>query len=259
MKLHTIPGHIQSIYLAEYPDKLLLLDGGCRADIEPLVAYIENELGRSIHDLKAVVVTHMHPDHAGAANMLRQRYGTKIIAGDQPGQWYQGVAGILMHWMDLLLATYVASRKGSRFKNLWYSRHLFPDIKLGDGEVIPEFEDWQVWHTVGHTDRDLTLCHQPTRLLYVADLIVALKHKYVAPFPVFLPHQYRYSLKRVYEYQPQTLLLAHQGEMAFDQEAYEGLLKSSPRFRVTHWWVIRTKGWALVRGFLNRNKNKRQS
>ncbi|MGI3027367.1 MBL fold metallo-hydrolase, partial [Vibrio cholerae] len=27
MKLHTLKGYIQNIYLAEYPDKLLLLDG----------------------------------------------------------------------------------------------------------------------------------------------------------------------------------------------------------------------------------------
>lgn len=65
MQLHTIKGYIQDIYLVEYPDKLLLLDGACRADIPHLKAFIEIELMRDFADLHTVVVTHMHPDHAG--------------------------------------------------------------------------------------------------------------------------------------------------------------------------------------------------
>lgn len=53
------------MYLAEYPDKLMLLDGASRADIPHLKDFIEHQLNRSFTDLKMVVVTHMHPDHAG--------------------------------------------------------------------------------------------------------------------------------------------------------------------------------------------------
>ncbi|MGB2081875.1 MAG: MBL fold metallo-hydrolase, partial [Psychrobacter sp.] len=56
-----LEGYIQSSYLAVYPDKIMLLDGCCRADVPMVLDYIERTLKRPITDLKVVVVTHMHP------------------------------------------------------------------------------------------------------------------------------------------------------------------------------------------------------
>ncbi|MBR9875872.1 MAG: hypothetical protein GYB23_16535 [Vibrionaceae bacterium] len=50
------------MYLAEYADKLMLLDGASRADIPHLKDFIEYQLKRPFTDLKLVVVTHMHPN-----------------------------------------------------------------------------------------------------------------------------------------------------------------------------------------------------
>lgn len=77
MQLHRIQGYIQTMYLAEYPDKLMLLDGASRADIPHLEDFIEHQLHRPFSDLKLVVVTHMHPDHAGGAHRLRDLTGCK--------------------------------------------------------------------------------------------------------------------------------------------------------------------------------------
>ncbi|GAL35099.1 Zn-dependent hydrolase [Vibrio maritimus] len=43
MKIHQISGYIQQIYLAEYPDKLLLLDGASRADVGTILRYIRDD------------------------------------------------------------------------------------------------------------------------------------------------------------------------------------------------------------------------
>ena len=61
-RIVRLDGYIQNTYLAIYPDKLLLLDGCCRADVPMVLDYIKNTLHRPITDLKVVVVTHMHPD-----------------------------------------------------------------------------------------------------------------------------------------------------------------------------------------------------
>ena len=58
LKLHSLKGYIQNIYLAEYNDKFLLLDGCCRADIPLLENFIGNELKRSMSELALIVVTH---------------------------------------------------------------------------------------------------------------------------------------------------------------------------------------------------------
>ena len=64
MKIHTLSGYIQHIYLAEHEHGLLLLDGCSRADVETVSQFITETLHRPLSDLKLIVVTHMHPDHA---------------------------------------------------------------------------------------------------------------------------------------------------------------------------------------------------
>ncbi len=103
MKIHQISGYIQQIYLAEYPDKLLLLDGASRADVGTILRYIRDELNRPVSDLKAIVVTHMHPDHAGAAHRLKALTGAEIVSNEQPKAWYAGIDGVAMHLTDLIL------------------------------------------------------------------------------------------------------------------------------------------------------------
>ncbi|WP_218689579.1 MBL fold metallo-hydrolase [Psychrobacter sp. BF1] len=224
-----IDGYIQSSYLAVYPDKLLLLDGCCRADVPIVLRYIKNTLQRPISDLKVVMVTHMHPDHAGGAHKLREATGCLVVSADKPKQWYAGIGGQMMHLVDIGLAHYVANRQNRPFKKLWYSAHLQADIKVSDGESIPEFEDWQVLETPGHTDRDLSLYHLPTRQVYIADLIIKLRHKFVAPFPIYDPKSYINSLQKIKNLNPTKVMMAHGRELAIEDATFDMLIVQAPK------------------------------
>ncbi len=232
MSLYNIvclEGYIQSIYLAVYPNKLLLLDGCCRPDVPMVLDYIEKTLKRPPSDLKVVVVTHMHPDHAGGAVKLKKATGCQIVSAHKQQQWYAGVGGRLMHLIDTSLAHYVARRKGYPPKNLWYPAHLHPDITVQDGDRIPEFEDWQVLETPGHTDRDLSLFHLPSRQVYTADLIIKLKHKFVAPFPIYDPKVYIRSLQKIKDLNPSNVMMAHGRELTIDAETFDSLISQAPK------------------------------
>lgn len=65
--LHTIDGHISTIYLAVYSDKILILDCGCRCDITRVETYIEKRLKKDLSTVKLVVASHAHPDHGGGS------------------------------------------------------------------------------------------------------------------------------------------------------------------------------------------------
>ncbi|MBY8091120.1 MBL fold metallo-hydrolase [Vibrio fluvialis] len=257
MKLHTLKGYIQNIYLAEYPDKLLLLDGASRADVPVIQAFIEKTLERPVQDLKAVVVTHMHPDHAGGAHKLRELTGCKIVSANKTNHWYQGWDGVLMYLTDLALAHWMANRLRCPKRRLWFARKLRADIRLCDGDVIPGFEDWQVLETPGHTDRDLSVYHPQQGILYVADLIVEVKKRLISPFPIFYPNQYRRSVKRVLDLAPNTLLLAHGKDIPFDEAAYQHLIDTTPVRPATHWRATKLKAKSVMKsiwlfGFLER-------
>lgn len=224
-----LEGYIQSIYLAVYPDKLLLLDGCCRPDVLMVLAYIRNTLQRPISDLKIIIVTHMHPDHAGGAHQLRRATGCQIVSADKPMQWYAGLSGHCMHIIDTSLAHYVAKRQGRAPRNLWYSAKLYPDMTVNDGDRVPLFDEWLILETPGHTDRDLSVLHVPSRQIYTADLIIKLRHKFVAPFPIYDPKAYIQSLQKVKDLQPSNVMMAHGRELVIDAATFDELIRQAPK------------------------------
>lgn len=224
-----LEGYIQSSYLAVYPDKIMLLDGCCRADVPMVLDYIKSTLKRPATDLKVVVVTHMHPDHAGGASALRKATGCLIVSADKPKPWYAGISGKAMYLTDIALAHYVARRTQRPYANLWYPTHLHPDITVKEGDCIPSFEEWQVLETPGHTDRDLSLFHLSTRQVYTADLIIKLRHKFVAPFPVHYPKAYVQSLQKIKDLRPSNVMMAHGCELPIDAATFDMLIAQAPK------------------------------
>ncbi|QUM78528.1 MBL fold metallo-hydrolase [Moritella sp. 24] len=247
MQIHHIEGYIQTILLVEYPDKLLLLDGGCRCDVPVIEAFITDTLQRNVSDLKLVLVSHMHPDHAGGAHLLRKNIGCKIASVSFDRQWYQGFNGRVAHTIDLMLSLYVASRKGKKFKNIYYHPDLKPDIILQDQTCVPEFDDWIVHFTPGHTDRDLSFLHQPTQQMYVGDLILKLKNKFTSPFPIYQPETYKQSLNKLLELNINKILMAHDGFSEISPDDIQRLIVKSTVRPLTVGKVVKHKLKGLIK------------
>lgn len=241
MQIHRLQGYIQNIYLAEQAEGLLLLDGCSRADVRMVCDYITNTLGRPLSDLKLVVVTHMHPDHAGGAALLRKITGAPLAAHPAARHWYSGLAGRTAHAIDVGLTWWVAKRLGKPRRHIWYNPILSADILLQDEQRLPGFPDWQVLCTPGHTNHDLSLLHRPTGQLYVADLIVQVRGRLVPPYPVCHPNQYRQSLQRVAELQAQQIFCAHVPPQPAAAIDFASLLAQAPAKPKNHWHSARNR------------------
>ena len=235
MQIHALKGYIQNIYLAEDEQGLLLLDGCSRADVDQVCDFITNTLKRPLADLKLIVVTHMHPDHAGGAHFLRERTGAPIAANPKAARWYSGLAGRTAHAIDVGLTWWVASRIGKPKAHIWYDPILAPDMVLEDGQALPGFPDWQVVYTPGHTDHDISLWHKPQHLIYVADLMVMVKRQVTAPYPICHPNQYRESLQRVHELNPAQVLCAHVPPQDGNTVPFATLISAAPKRPKNHW------------------------
>lgn len=229
MKIHQLSGYIQSIYLIEYDHGLLLLDGCCRCDVQTIQNFITNELKRPVTDLKTVVITHMHPDHAGGAHQFRKISACSLVSADKNHHWYKGFNGVLMHWIDMLLSIYVGTRLNKGIRHVWYSRKLKVDYKIRQGATIPGFPEWRVIETPGHTDRDLSLWHPQSNVVYVADLIIKLKNRFIVPFPIFHPNKYKESLNAIKDMAPNKVMLAHGGQIEMKPEDFDQMIQMAPK------------------------------
>lgn len=211
-KLHVIQGYIQSMFLIEYENTLLLLDSGCRCDVEVVEDFITKTLNRPMSDLKLVVVTHAHPDHSGGACLYQKKFNIKIAAVADVNNWYAGLNGLITYFVDIFLTYLVAKKKKVGFKNVIFSRRIKKiDTNLRDNEVLEGFADWIVLKTSGHTDSDISLYHEKSSTLYIADNLIKGKTNYYRPYPIFRPEEYKKTLELYLKLKPQRFLLAHFG------------------------------------------------
>ena len=238
--VHTLSGYIQSLYLIEYPTKLLLLDSGCFCDGVMVQQFIEDTLNRRFSDLQLVVVTHPHPDHAGGSSYFQQK-GIPIAGVHNLHTWYSGVSGWLTQQVDILMTHFVAYKRKTPFKRIAFPRHITLDVILKIDEPIPDFPDWNVVNTPGHTTMDVSLCNDSASMMYIGDCIVYTGRRYITPYPLTDPTAYRNTLNTIESMGLSTLLMAHYGAKTISAETFDMLRSSIPELPRTHINMIKQK------------------
>jgi len=225
-KVHAIKGYIATLYLVEYTDRLLLLDGGCRCDAHTIVLYIQS-IERTIKELQLIVVTHPHPDHSGGAPILQKQYNIPIAASPQINEWYTGISGWLTQQVDILLTYYVARKKKQPWKSLFFPRHIHIDHPIIEYcSELPGFPDWNVIPTPGHTSTDTSVYHKQESIAYIADLIIGLGTRYKSPYPISKPTLYKKSLEDIRDLSFEHCLLAHHGTHFISADTFNQVIDS---------------------------------
>jgi glyoxylase-like metal-dependent hydrolase (beta-lactamase superfamily II) len=120
----------------------------------------------------------MHPDHAGGAVLLRDKFGIPLAGHQELDRWYAGPGGWMQKVIDCLLMQSVAWRTRQQLEKGFFCSRIQPDFLLKDGDALPFFPDWQAVAVPGHTSHDLVLYHADQSLLYVADCFLEVKGRY---------------------------------------------------------------------------------
>jgi glyoxylase-like metal-dependent hydrolase (beta-lactamase superfamily II) len=166
-------------YLVRLASGFLLVD--CGMDTEPCIAAwnaARDRLGFSWTDVRQVLLTHMHPDHAGltarilewsGAELLMHREELRLLeettVTDDRNQWQEAAlrrVGAPDEVRAKVRASFGALRRALR--------PLTPDRVLDGGETIPTAAGGlEVLWTRGHSRGHVVLYHRPSHSLLAGD------------------------------------------------------------------------------------------
>jgi glyoxylase-like metal-dependent hydrolase (beta-lactamase superfamily II) len=171
------------VYALELPDGVAIVDAGW--DTPQAWAALTAGLrvaGFGLPDVKAILITHIHPDHYGLAGRVRQESGGWIglhqLEADTLPDRYGAAEELISRgdaWLRDAGATDAEATElaGSSREMLAYVQLAEPDRLIEDGDLLP-LPGWQlraVW-TPGHTPGHLCFHEERTGVLLSGDHVL---------------------------------------------------------------------------------------
>jgi glyoxylase-like metal-dependent hydrolase (beta-lactamase superfamily II) len=165
-RLHLLRFSVGQAYLWQDPGSLTLIDTG-PAGSGRAIAEVVEALGRQPGDVRRVILTHFHDDHAGAAAevrtwgngvMLAHRLDASVIRGLIPGPPPQLTDAERDLYARVVTTGGIPSAPAARV-----------DVEVGDGDLVDFGGGAAVVGTPGHTDGSIAIYLPEHRLVFTGD------------------------------------------------------------------------------------------
>jgi glyoxylase-like metal-dependent hydrolase (beta-lactamase superfamily II) len=158
-------GLINSFALVEDDGGVTLVDCGLKRAPARIVRGLA-AIGKQPGDVRRIVLTHAHTDHAGGLAALAASAGDPSVEvhADDAGYVRDGVSA--PPDLSLTIGRLMARGPDQRFAAAEVGRELH------DGDVLPVAGGLRVVHTPGHTPGHVSLLHEPDGVLITGDSLV---------------------------------------------------------------------------------------
>ncbi|GAC1636600.1 MAG: hypothetical protein NVS4B8_00120 [Herpetosiphon sp.] len=163
--IHRIDAGFTNAYLIDDGSDLALIDTGIVSTVTQIMKKIK-DLGRSVANLKHIVLTHRHFDHVGGAAALKHASGATVwgpkpdseTISDQPAKGFPPAP----------VGPILRLTVGKRFT----PPPCTVDEQLLDNTTLPFFGGLQIIWTPGHTYGHTSLYHSGARILFAGDAVI---------------------------------------------------------------------------------------
>jgi glyoxylase-like metal-dependent hydrolase (beta-lactamase superfamily II) len=146
-----------NVYLLIEGDELTVIDTGTAGNAKKIVDYVQ-KIGRQPSNVKTIILTHCHMDHAGSVKELKDLTNAKVAVHEEDADCVSGKK-------PLPKPKNVLFRAVSSFIKL---APVQPDIILKDNDKIGQLT---VIHTPGHTPGSIALLDEGKKSLFVGDTL----------------------------------------------------------------------------------------
>jgi hydroxyacylglutathione hydrolase len=205
MQIHTLFTGIANTHIVEDGHSVVVIDAGMPRQARRIVNKIR-ALGHSPQDVRLILLTHGHIDHAGSAAALQRLTGAPIALHRADAR--------LTATRDLSIPpgrnakTDAVGRTIAKFGWIVPLETFTPDVWLDDGMSLRDLGiDARVVHTPGHTNGSVSVTFEDGTV-FVGDAILNLLH---VSFPLFWENAAaaRASACRIRSLQPRVCYSGH--------------------------------------------------
>ena len=171
-------GKFVNAYALVRDNGVLLIDTGTPGKADSLIKELEG-INIKPSDIKAIVITHAHPDHAGSCVALIEKTSAKLY--------------IHRDDLDMLLGKAPRQKPQNFVQKLFafLSKHFYKyplphdAVPLDDDSTIQGFEDLKIVHTPGHTPGSLSILDEKALILFCGDALNNRGNKLTGPNKYF--------------------------------------------------------------------------
>ena len=200
-------GGYSRAYLFEHDDGLTLVDTLWDHDAHMILRYLWS-IGRTPRDVTDILITHAHRSHLGGVAILKKLSGATVRSHALEAPIIEGRASAAkIPLLPLRPVELIGFRVASQLGIQPHMHCEVDDPTLDEGRHIRGLE---AMHLPGHTDGNLAFSWDDGRVLAVADTVMTWP-SFSAGWPGFNKdeEEFRRSLKRVVDMQPEMVLTGH--------------------------------------------------
>jgi glyoxylase-like metal-dependent hydrolase (beta-lactamase superfamily II) len=166
--LHRIGNDIVAVYLVVTPEGITVIDAGLPGHWNDLVAELKT-IGRSLDDIKGVILTHGDSDHIGFAERLRQNHGVPVFVHPEDAERAKGHAKGLAGKQKMNLGGLLSFGAYTVRKNGLRNTYLTEVVEARDGETLALPGSPQVIGLPGHSAGSIAIYVPLVDAVFVGD------------------------------------------------------------------------------------------